>query len=82
MLVLFANGAGIWKTKKDYGKEKVKNTYRIERGIQQVKSTARDSPCWSNLMKIKHLYQRGRDMVVKIVFRLVFWEMYGQVMDL
>lgn len=37
----------------------------ISNGIQHIKSTAYDSPCWSGLLKVKHLYTKGRSMVVK-----------------
>lgn len=57
---------GLWQ-------EIVKKKYKVENGIRKIKFTARDSPCWYDLLKIRDIYLQGRRMQVKNGRQTDFW---------
>ncbi|RCV43121.1 hypothetical protein SETIT_9G269800v2 [Setaria italica] len=51
------NGEGLWQ-------EIFKKKYKIEGGISHLKSNQNNSPVWSDLLKVKYPYLKGR--IIKI----------------
>jgi hypothetical protein len=65
-----------WKFEKETGlwQKIVSHKYMRGRTIYSVKHKQTDSPCWSDLLKIKHIYLQGRKIKVRNGKSALFWQ--------
>jgi len=65
-----------WKLEKEDGlwQTLVKKKYLQKDTIRSVKNKLDDSPIWTNLLKVKHVYLRGRKILTKNGKNSLFWE--------
>uniref|UniRef100_A0A0A8XWS4 Uncharacterized protein n=1 Tax=Arundo donax TaxID=35708 RepID=A0A0A8XWS4_ARUDO len=64
-----------WKLEKSEGiwQEIVRKKYVGNKCISQIKHKATDSPVWSDLLKVRKLYLRGRVMLLGNGTNIDFW---------
>jgi hypothetical protein len=55
-----------WKLEHEEGlwQEIVRQKYKITKGITSLRQNGKESPVWKDLLKVKHLYLKGRIVVV------------------
>jgi hypothetical protein len=54
--------------------EIVRKKYKIVQGITLLKSNVKNSPVWNDLLKVKHIYLKGRIISVGNGPNKIFWE--------
>jgi hypothetical protein len=56
-----------WKLERESGlwQDLVSYKYLRKKSVWSVKHRQTDSPVWSDLLKVKHIYLQGRKMIVK-----------------
>jgi hypothetical protein len=68
-----------WKIENEEGlwQEIVRKKYKIKGGIVQLKTKQTNSPLWNDLLKIKDLYLKDRDMKIGNGRATDFWSDFG-----
>jgi hypothetical protein len=65
-----------WSLEKEQGvwQDIIKANYLHHEGIRSVKHRIDDSPVWTNLLKIRHFYLRGRKIEVRNGKNTLLWQ--------
>ena len=64
-----------WKLEAEKGmwQDIIKRKYMQDTNVGSVRHKVDDSPVWCDLLKVKHIYLRGRTFLVKNEKKVTFW---------
>jgi hypothetical protein len=68
-----------WKLEHEEGlwQEIVRKKYKITKGITSLRQNGKESPVWKDLLKVKHLYLKGRIIAVGMARTLISGKTHG-----